>query len=70
MSLSLATRDHRKLWARTKEVFRNALGGIGDKVESVQLDELTVKLRAGVGTEWVRRRPSSSRRSRPRRRRW
>ena len=52
-ALGAATREHRTLWARTKEVFRNVLGTSAEAVEELQIDELTLKLREGlVGGSW------------------
>lgn len=51
--LSAATREHRGLWNRTKEVFRNVLGSAADAIDSLQTEELTIKLREGlVGGTW------------------
>ena len=52
-ALGAATREHRGLWSRTLEVFRNALGASADAVESLQVDEVTIKIREGlVGGTW------------------
>ena len=48
VELSVATRPYAPLWERTKAVFGNILDKIGDKVESLQLDDLTVQLRSGL----------------------
>jgi len=48
VELSLATKSHRSLWARTCETFKNALSS----VESLGIDELTIKLRDGLAGDW------------------
>ncbi len=48
VELSLATKPYLNLWARTKETFKNTLSGI----ESLGIDELTVKLRDGLASDW------------------
>jgi hypothetical protein len=48
VELSVATHPHARLWEKTKAVFGNILDKIGSKVESLQLDDLTVVLRSGL----------------------
>jgi hypothetical protein len=48
VELSLATKPYLNLWARTKEAFKNTLSGI----ESLGVDELTIKLRDGLAADW------------------
>lgn len=48
VELSLATRPFQSLWGRTKAVFKNALVSI----DSVSLDELTIKLQDGLLGDW------------------
>lgn len=55
VELSLATREIRSLWERTREVFKNALDSLTGRVEEVGVDELSIKLRGGVGTDWQAR---------------
>ena len=47
-ALGAATREHRGLWTRTLEVFRNALGTSAEALESLQVDEVTIKIREGL----------------------
>ncbi len=51
VELSLATRPHRGLWSRTKEVFRNVL----EEVDEMKVDDVAITLRSGVTGEWQRR---------------
>jgi hypothetical protein len=51
VQLSLATRPHLALWDRTKNIFKNLLSG----VESLSVDELSIKLRDGLGSDWQAR---------------
>lgn len=48
VELSLATKPYLNLWTRTKEAFKNTLAG----VESLGVDELTIKLRDGLAADW------------------
>jgi hypothetical protein len=48
VELSAATRAHASLWAKTRDVFRNILSSVTGNVESLQVAELTVKLRGGL----------------------
>ncbi|MFO0755036.1 MAG: hypothetical protein U0359_00975 [Byssovorax sp.] len=48
VELSLATQPHLGLWAKTKETFKNTLSS----VESLGIDELTIKLRDGLSADW------------------
>ena len=48
VELSLATRPHRDLWSRTKEVFRNVLSD----VESLGGETVAIKIRDGVAGDW------------------
>lgn len=50
--IGLATREHGSTWAKTKEVFKSALSGISDRLEEVKIDEISIKLRDGVATDW------------------
>jgi hypothetical protein len=51
VELSLESRLQRDLWSRTREVFRNAIGG----VEELSYDELSVKFSGGLTGGWQRR---------------
>ncbi len=55
VELSLATRGTVKLWDRTREVFKNVLESVTGRVEEIGIDELSIKLRGGVGTDWQAR---------------
>lgn len=48
VELSIATRPHGSLWEKTKGVFSSVLGKAAERVESLQLDDLTVTLRSSV----------------------
>ncbi len=53
VELSLATRPYLSLWAKTTNLFGSVLEKLGDKVESLRLDQLTVTLRSGITTaDW------------------
>lgn len=55
VELSLATRGIRSLWNRTTEVFKNALSGVTGRIDEIGIDELSIKLRGGVGSDWQAR---------------
>jgi uncharacterized protein len=48
VELSLAARPHERLWTRAQDVFRNVLNAASNKVESLQIDDLTIVLRGGL----------------------
>lgn len=47
-TLSAATHPHKKLWGKTKEVFGNVLGLAGEVIESLQIQEIQLKIREGL----------------------
>jgi hypothetical protein len=48
-----ATRQHANIWQRTKATFGNIVKAAGDKIDSLQISEVTVHLRAGMaGDDW------------------
>lgn len=47
-ALSAATRPHKSLWGKTKEVFGNVLGLAADVIESLQIQEVQLKIREGL----------------------
>lgn len=47
-TLSAATHPHKKLWAKTKEVFGNVAGLAGEVIESLQIQEIQLKIREGL----------------------
>jgi uncharacterized protein len=49
--LAFATRPHQRLFARTRELFKNSL----NNVESLGSDELMIKLRDGFSSSWQAR---------------
>lgn len=55
VELSLATRPVRSLWSRTADVFQNALSTIAGSVEEVGVDDLSIRLRSGLGEDWQAR---------------
>lgn len=46
--LSKATHPFKKLWDKTKGIFKNILNGVKDNIESFGIDDLTVTLRSGL----------------------
>ncbi len=53
VELSKATHPHKPLWRKTREVFSNIFSKAAEGIESLQLDEITVKLRDGlIGANW------------------
>ena len=51
--LSKATHPHKKLWSKTREIFKNILGGLKESIETLSIADLTVTLRSGVtGGDW------------------
>ena len=45
---SLALRDHKGIWTKTKELFANILAKLGSSVDTLKLSELSISLRAGL----------------------
>ena len=53
-ALGAATREHRGLWGRTLDVFRNVFGASANAIESLQVDDVTIMIREGlVGGTWL-----------------
>jgi len=48
VELSLATRPFKSLWDKSKDVFSNILSRLSESIEEVSVNELGVKLRAGL----------------------
>ena len=48
VTLSLAVHEHKPLWTKAAEVFANVLERVTETIEEVKVDELAVKLRAGL----------------------
>ncbi|MFH1487767.1 MAG: ATP-binding protein [Pseudomonadota bacterium] len=46
--LSKATHPYKKLWLRTREVFKNILEGVKENIENLSIEDLTVTLRFGL----------------------
>lgn len=54
--LGVAMRPHAGLWQKTKRLFRNIARAAGDKLDSLELRQLKVNLRAGVTPgDWARK---------------
>lgn len=54
VAISKATHAHKSLWTKTQEVFGNIFGQALQRVDSLSLDEVTIKLRDGlVGGNWA-----------------
>ena len=48
-----ATRQHTNIWKHTKATFGNIVKAAGDKIDSLQISEVTIHLRAGMaGDDW------------------
>lgn len=47
--LSLATRPFKSLWNKSKEVFSNILSKVADTIDSIEISEIGVTLRDGLG---------------------
>ena len=53
VELSAATFQYDFLWHKTKNIFSNIINKISDKIDSLQIDEIKVTLRAGLtGGDW------------------
>ena len=50
--LSVATRPHLKLWKKTKEIFKNVISSAADSIDSMNINDLTVKFRDGLLNKW------------------
>jgi len=50
VELSLSTKSHQPLWNKTKEAFKNIFQTASNKIESINLQEVGIKLRAGLTT--------------------
>ncbi len=48
IELSVATRAHRDVWSKVRDVFGRLLGN----AEELKLDEVVINLRAGIGADW------------------
>lgn len=48
VELSVALREHKGIWTKTKELFGNILGKVGAAVDTVKLSELSITLRSGL----------------------
>lgn len=52
-AIGVATRQYAGLWQHTKATFGNILKAAGDKIDSLQISDVTVHLRAGMaGDDW------------------
>lgn len=52
-ALGTATREHQSLWLKTREVFSNAFSKLADRLDALQIDEVTLTIREGlVGGNW------------------
>src|SRR5215213_8210388 len=47
-ALSAATHPHKSLWAKTREVFGNALDAAAGAIETLQIHEVQLKIREGL----------------------
>lgn len=53
VELSMATKPHLGLWAKTTSLFDSVLSKLTGKIDSLRIDELTITLRSGItGTDW------------------
>jgi hypothetical protein len=50
--LSVATRPYMNLWKKTKEVFKNIISSAAENIDSLNVNDLTIKLRDGLLTNW------------------
>jgi hypothetical protein len=50
--LSVATRPYMKMWKKTKEVFKNIISSTAANIDSLNVNDLTIKLRDGLLTNW------------------
>ncbi len=50
VELSKATRPYAQLWEKTKGIFSNILDQVTSRVESIEVDEVTVALRSGLNS--------------------
>ena len=48
VELSAATHPHKSLWLKTREVFGNVLGAAASSIESLQLEQVKMKVREGL----------------------
>ncbi len=48
VELSMATRPHRKLWAKTVDMFRNILDTVTNRIESLKTEDITITFRSGM----------------------
>jgi len=48
VELSIALRDHKRVWTKARELFSNILGKLGTGVDTIKLSELSITLRAGL----------------------
>jgi hypothetical protein len=50
--MSVATRPFLNLWKKTKEIFKNILSSASNNIDSLNVSDLTIKLRDGLLTNW------------------
>ncbi|MCP5054132.1 MAG: ATP-binding protein [bacterium] len=50
--LSVATRHHRNLWNKTKDVFKNFIDSAKTNIDSLGINELSIKFRDGLLSNW------------------
>ncbi len=50
--LSVATRPHLQLWGKTKSIFGNIFTGVGKAIDSLNINDLSIKIRDGLLDNW------------------
>jgi hypothetical protein len=48
VELSVSTRPYKGLWGKTTQIFRNVLCSVTNRIESLQIEDLTLTLRSGL----------------------
>lgn len=52
VELAAGTREHRKLWSRTKEVFARYFEKAADRIDTLGIDRIRIEMREGVSGDW------------------
>lgn len=52
VELAAGTKQYRKLWSRTREVFASHLEKVTEKVDSLGIDRIRIGIKSGVSGDW------------------
>ncbi|MFH0726628.1 MAG: ATP-binding protein [Pseudomonadota bacterium] len=52
VAISIAIRQHQKIWLKILGVFSSFLGNMIDKIDEISIDKITLKIRESVAGDW------------------